>query len=93
MLTKKEIEEKISYAKSDFTDGIEILLEIIEQLEKENKILKIQLKGNLDKDKKTCFNEDGHTGKCLGYSTINDDEPCEYCKTCEALSIKEENLK
>ena len=35
-MNKEEIEERIKYAKSDFTDGIEILLEIIEKLEQEN---------------------------------------------------------
>lgn len=46
----------------------------------------------LDKDKKTCFYEDGKTGKCLGYATSeNDDEPCDYCKSCNLLSAKEED--
>ena len=36
MLSKEEIEERIKYAKSNFTDGIEIFLEIIEKLEQEN---------------------------------------------------------
>ncbi len=35
-MSKEDIEERIKYAKSDFTDGIEILLEIIDQLEQEN---------------------------------------------------------
>ena len=35
-MNKEEIEERIKYAKSNFTDGIEILLEIIEKLEQEN---------------------------------------------------------
>lgn len=48
-------------------------------------------KEGLDKNKKSCFYEDGHTGKCLGYSTYNDDEPCNYCKSCDALSINEED--
>lgn len=43
----------------------------------------------LDREKKTCFYEDGHTGKCLGYSTYNDDEPCDYCKKCDAINVKE----
>ena len=43
----------------------------------------------LDREKKTCFYEDGHTGKCLGYSTYNDDEPCYYCKKCDAINVKE----
>lgn len=34
MLNKEEIEERISYAKSNFTDGIEIFLEIIEKQQK-----------------------------------------------------------
>ena len=63
----------------------------IMQLEQENKNLKKILNNGLDKNKKYCFNEDGNTGKCLGYSNINDDEPCEYCKSCEALSIKGED--
>ena len=69
----------------------ETLLQHIKQLEQENRKLKIALNNGLDKDKKTCFYEDGHTGRCLGYSFFNNDEPCIYCKTCEALSIKEED--
>ena len=38
-MNKQEIEERIKYAKSNFTDGMEILLEIIERLEQENKRL------------------------------------------------------
>ena len=34
-MNKEEIEERISYAKSNFTDGIEIFLEIIEEQQKE----------------------------------------------------------
>ena len=60
----------------------------IRQLEQENKALKGTLSNELDRDKKNCFYEDGNTGKCLGYSNVNDDEPCEYCESCEALSIK-----
>lgn len=33
-MNKEEIEERISYAKSNFTDGIEIFLEIIEKQQK-----------------------------------------------------------
>lgn len=33
-MNKEEIEERISYAKSNFTDGIEIFLEIIEKQRK-----------------------------------------------------------
>ncbi len=36
MLNKEEVEERISFAKSSFTDGAEIFLEIIEKLEQEN---------------------------------------------------------
>ncbi len=68
--------------------AIETLLQYIKQLERENRQLKVGLDSGLDKDKKTCFYEDGNTGKCLGQSNINDDEPCEYCKSCEVLSIK-----
>ena len=60
----------------------------IDELEQENKNLEMVLEIELDKNKKYCFNEDGNTGKCLGYSNVNDDEPCEYCQSCEALSIK-----
>ena len=38
-MNKQKIEERIKYAKSNFTDGMEILLEIIERLEQENKRL------------------------------------------------------
>lgn len=34
-MNKEEIEERINYAKSNFTDGIEIFLEIIEKQQKE----------------------------------------------------------
>lgn len=33
-MNKEEIEERINYAKSNFTDGIEIFLEIIEKQQK-----------------------------------------------------------
>ena len=75
----------------DFINNIKTLLQYIKQLERQNRKLKIGLNNGLDKDKKTCFYEDGHTGRCLGYSFFNNDEPCIYCKTCEALSIKEED--
>jgi len=45
---------------------------------------------NLDKEKQYCFYEDGHTGKCLGYSNFDDDEPCDYCKSCERINTEEE---
>lgn len=44
----------------------------------------------LDKNRQYCFNEDGHTGKCLGYSRFDDDEPCDYCKSCEKINTEEE---
>ena len=62
----------------------------IKQLKKENQNLKIMQENGLNKEKKYCFNEDGHTGKCLGYSFFNDDEPCIYCQACDAINIKEE---
>ena len=37
----------------------------IKQLKKENQNLKIMQENGLNKEKKYCFNEDGHTGKCL----------------------------
>jgi len=60
--------------------------EYVEKLETENTNLKNILELGLNKEKQYCFNEDGHTGKCLGYGN---DEPCDYCKSCERLSIKE----
>ena len=57
----------------------------------ENRKLKVGINNGLDKEKKGCFYEDGHTGKCLGYSFFNDDEPCIYCQTCDAINIKEDN--
>ncbi len=63
--------------------------ERIKKLEKENRKLRMALNGHLDKNKKACFIEDGHTGKCLGYSFFNDDKPCIYCQTCDAINIKE----
>ena len=68
--------------------AIETFLQYVDQLEQENINLKIVLDDGLDKNKKYCFYEDGNTGKCLGYSNVDDDEPCEYCQSCEALSIK-----
>ena len=67
-------------------EAYKTILEYVKQLEAENKNLNMILETGLNKDKQYCFNEDGNTGKCLGYG---DDEPCEYCKTCERLSIKE----
>ncbi len=61
--------------------------EYIEQLEAENTTLKQIQELGLNKEKQYCFNEDGHTGLCLGYGN---DEPCNYCKGCERLSIKED---
>lgn len=49
-----------------------------------------RLEKGLDKDKQYCFYEDGHTGKCLGYSNFDDDEPCDYCKSCEKINTEEE---
>ncbi len=72
------------HTKSDLDN----IFKYIEQLETENRRLKVGINGGLDKDKKNCFYEDGHTGKCLGYG---DDEPCDYCKNCEKLSIKEDD--
>lgn len=63
----------------------------LKKLQKENRQLKVGLNGGLDKDKRECFYEDGHTGKCLRYSFFNNDEPCIYCQTCEAINIKEED--
>lgn len=63
----------------------------IKELKKKNQNLKIKQNGCLSKEKKYCFNEDGNTGKCLGYSFFNDDEPCEYCKGCESINISEED--
>ncbi len=63
----------------------------MKQLKKEIQRLKICQENGLNKEKKHCFNEDGHTGKCLGFSFFNLDEPCEYCKSCEAISISEED--
>ena len=92
-MNKEEIEKAKGWLsaldiKSEFEAILkEIILQYIEQLEQENKVLK----GNLDRNKKPCFNEDGHTGKCLGYSNVNDDEPCEYCKTCDVINVKEDD--
>lgn len=76
----------LDYAKENV-----ILKNEIKKLKKKNQNLKIKQEGCLSREKKYCFNEDGHTGKCLGYSFFNDDEPCEYCKGCEAISISEED--
>ena len=63
----------------------------IKQLKRENRKLKVGINNGLDKEKKSCFYEDGHTGKCLGYSFFNDDEPCIYCQTCDAINVKEDD--
>ncbi len=67
---------------------IEYIVEYIDQLENENINLKQIHELGLNKEKQYCFNEDGHTGKCLGYGN---DEPCNYCKGCERLSIREDD--
>ena len=93
-MNKEEIEKAKGWLssldiKSEFEAiSKEIILQYIDQLEQENINLKIRFNNVLDKNKKYCFIADGNTEKCLGYSNINDDEPCEYCKSCEALSIK-----
>lgn len=61
--------------------------EAIKNILNEYKKLKKILELGLDKEKQYCFNEDGNTGMCLGYGI---DEPCEYCKSCEKLNVKEE---
>ena len=76
------------YKHLELNSAIKTLLQYIQELERENRKFKVGIDIGLNKDKKTCFYKDGNTGKCLGYSNVNDDEPCEYCKTCEALSIK-----
>ncbi len=105
MLSKEEIEKakkglteelgrtitanECGLSTNDFSESIEILegaLQYIEQLEKENTTLKQIQELGLNKEKQYCFKEDGHTGLCLGYGN---DEPCDYCKGCEKLSIKE----
>ncbi len=60
----------------------------IEQLETENINLKQIQELGLNKEKQYCFNEDGHTNKCLGYG---DDELCDYCKGCDRINIKEDD--
>lgn len=83
--------------KKDY-EALEIALKLIneqeteiKQLKRENRELKVGINNGLDKEKKGCFYEDGHTGKCLGYSFFNDDEPCVYCQTCDAINIKEDD--
>lgn len=89
----KEVKKLTKYSlyKKEFSrlnKELEKKNKIIKQLKKENRELKIGTNNGLDKNKRNCFYEDGHTGKCLGYSFFNDDEPCIYCQTCETLSIK-----
>lgn len=97
MLSKEEIEKGKAHLEwlidrgiltSEDEPHIKAVLNYIEQLEQENRRLKVGLNNGLNKDQKNCFYEDGKTGKCLGYSFFNNDEPCIYCQTCEALSIK-----
>lgn len=94
MINKEEIESIkriLNKYHSEITNkDLKNIKEYIEQLEKENRTLKIGMNNGLDKEKKDCFYEDGHTGKCLGYSFFNNDEPCIYCQTCDAISIKED---
>ena len=97
MLSKEEIEKakedliffnEGDYITREMDRSADILEEYIKQLEEENKNLKMVLENGLDRNKKYCFNEDGNTGKCLGYSNVDDDEPCKYCKSCEAINVK-----
>lgn len=62
------------------------LFKYIEQLETDNKNLNMILEEGLNKEKQYCFNEDGNTEKCLGHGN---DEPCDYCKSCKKINIKE----
>lgn len=71
--------------------ALETIMQELRRLQRENRNLKVGRDGGLDKDKKCCFYEDGNTGKCLGYSYFNNDEPCIYCQTCDAISIKEDD--
>ena len=98
MLSEEEIEKAKEECKNlvvnlpmfllSGSEDIKALLQYIQELEQENKNLKMVLDSGLNKNKKYCFNEDGNTGKCLGYSNIYDDELCEYCKSCEAINVK-----
>lgn len=102
MLSKEEIEKFIQEMTEVRPDKLNkeglrlynIIMKILdknEQLETENKNLKNILNAGVNKEKQYCFNEDGNTGRCLGYSNIFDDEPCEYCKSCEKINIKEDD--
>lgn len=96
MLSKEETEMAKAWlssldVKSEYEAiSKEIILSYIEQLEIDNKNLNMILEKGLNKEKQYCFNEDGNTGKCLGYG---DDEPCDYCKSCERINIKEEQCQ
>ncbi len=99
-LKNKEIEKLLSCDNCKLKECIQceiswierkIIREYIEQLETKNTKLKQIQELGLNREKQYCFNEDGHTGKCLGYSSFNNDEPCNYCKSCERLSIKEDD--
>lgn len=60
----------------------------IDKLKEENAKLNNILELGLNKKTQSCFNEDGNTGKCLGYGN---DEPCDYCKSCDRINIKEDD--
>lgn len=98
MLSKEEIEKakedfdffhEGDYITKEMSNCKEKIFEYIEQLEKENINLRQVSEVGLNKEKQYCFNEDGKTGLCLGYSSYNDDEPCDYCKSCEKINVKE----
>ena len=89
----------VLYSQEEMREDLKIVLNEFKKLynrniklEQENNNLKNALNNELDRDQKTCFYEDGHTGKCLGYSNVDDDEPCEYCKSCEALNVQGDDL-
>ena len=80
------------YITREMDRSADVLEEYIKQLEQENINLKMVLDNGLNKNEKYCFYEDGKTGKCLGYSNVDDDEPCEFCKSCEALNVQGDDL-
>lgn len=84
LLVVLEVEKEVS--KEYQQNHIDQLIKIIN--DEQNRVERVE--ELLDKNKQYCFNEDGHTGKCLGYSRFDDDEPCDYCKSCEKINTEEE---
>ena len=92
-MNKEEIEERISYAKSNFTDGIEIFLEIIEKQQKEleqKETILDKVTDKLKKDIKIYGNHEERKHMCKEQLYENDGK---WFHAKEILNIIEEEKK